>query len=101
MRWFWEKKKMDTLHTLNGKPLDAPTSSGKESLARMDGLSDGGLQVKPAPAAAPPVPMIFPVGDPTVTATANAVKTQVHRAECGDVGIVGEVGDLGSNAKGN
>jgi hypothetical protein len=74
MRWFGEKKKMDTLHTLNGKPIENPT-------------------------VAPPVPMIFPVGDPTVTATANAVKTQVHRAECGDVGIVGEVGDLGTNAK--
>ena len=73
MRWFWEKKQMDTLHTLNGKPI-----------------------LVAAEAAAPAVATIPTVQVPNATVTQQI---SVHRAEAGDVGVVGEVGDLGTNAK--
>jgi hypothetical protein len=65
---------MDNLHTLNGKPIDAT-----------------------AGAAAAPAPFVAELVNTTTTAAIPQVK--IHRAECGNAGIVGEVGDLGTNAK--
>ncbi len=62
---------MDTLHTLNGQPIAAA-------------------------AAAPAVATIPTVQVPNATVTQQV---SVHRAEAGDVGAVGDAGNLGSNAK--
>jgi hypothetical protein len=61
---------MSSLHTLNGKPIDATAA-----------------------------PTPFVVTQPNATATAAAAQVQAHKAECGNVGITGEHGDLGTNAK--
>jgi hypothetical protein len=60
-----------SLTTYNGKPVENPT-------------------------VAPSLPVT--VANPTVTAAAAPAKKQTHRPECGDVGVTGEHGDLGSNA---
>lgn len=62
---------MDTLHTLNGKPIDA----------------------------APPLPTVTVLPTVEVPNATVASQINVHRAEAGAVGAVGEVGDLGTNAK--
>lgn len=54
---------VDTLHTLNGKPVDATATQA----------------------------VVTPVGNPTVTATAAAATMETHLARCGDVGNVGPV----------
>jgi hypothetical protein len=64
---------MDNLHTLNGKPIIS------------------------AAAAAAPAPFVAELINTTATAAIPQIK--IHRAECGNAGIVGEVGDLGTNAK--
>jgi hypothetical protein len=60
---------MDSLHTINGKPVDPATAQS---------------------------PAVIPVGDPTVTATAAAVST-THTAASGNVGATGQHGELGEN----
>lgn len=56
---------VSTLHTLNGKPVEKSTAPS-------------------------PLPTVS-LGNPTVTATAAVATLETHRANCGDVGIVGAV----------
>jgi|SRR5882672_4116030 len=94
---------VSALHTVNGIPVGAPLSrpapSGTASIFAQSTSAPPPMVGAPSsltdPAAVPAQATVVTADNAAVSSSA----LQTHRAECGNVGAVGQVGDLGSNAK--